>query len=462
MTILSRVGAFALVLGFGFAGPALASPISDKYAALGGASFLGAPTGPETTAPDGVGKYRHYQKGSIYWSPQTAAHEVHGLILQKWAALGWEKSYLGYPMTDELNTYEGVAGGPARVSKFQGGELIWRRDTNAVSEVKSTDLVIDLPTRAGEPWFVIQANGIQNGDSHFDQWAYCWDLDWNKDQPNTKGKPFFAGAGGRIAWVSEDQHNTQNQKTAPLANVISQRLGPGRYLSYMHLLQGSYTKEYGKGQMLFSPQALPWTDRPVVKDGQTLAQTGDVGAAWGAYHVHYCVTTSPDRPQFAPFESVPVSFRNYSSSDDGGQHWTYHAVGVPRRGQLIRKEAFKPGEGPSPQVGAVDVLNYGTVSATLDYSGAALGPGGTLTATLVSSWGEPLATRKVTTGASGHGPWKVTFNAPDYPGSKVEASYDKPPSGYTVSGQSGTFSVTADQTSNVTVHLKAVAIPVIR
>jgi hypothetical protein len=249
--------------------------------------------------------------------------------------------------------------------------------------------------------------------------------------------------------------------TPPLANVISQRLGPGRYLSYMHLLEGSYSQVYAKGQ-LFLPQTLPWEDRPSAKDGNALAHTGDVGAAWGAYHVHYCVTTAPDRPNFAPFESVPVSFRNYSSSDDGGSHWTYHAVGVPKQGELLRREAVKPGEPASPQVNAAaQVLNYGTVSATIDYSGGPLGTGGVMTAVLMSSWGEPLETQKVS-GGPFHGSWKVTFHAPDYPGSTVQASYDRPPPGSTVSGTSGSFNVTATQTTDITVHMKSTAVPVIK
>src|SRR5437588_4252278 len=54
-----------------------ATPIGDKYAQLGGAGgFLRTPTIPETTAPDGIGKFRHYQHGSIYWHPETGAREV--------------------------------------------------------------------------------------------------------------------------------------------------------------------------------------------------------------------------------------------------------------------------------------------------------------------------------------------------------------------------------------------------
>ncbi|HEX8199756.1 MAG TPA: hypothetical protein VF590_04660, partial [Isosphaeraceae bacterium] len=62
----------------------------------------------------------HYQRGSIYWSPATGAHEVHGAIRDKWASLRWENSYLGYPTSDEMDDGHG-----GRVSRFQGGSIYW-------------------------------------------------------------------------------------------------------------------------------------------------------------------------------------------------------------------------------------------------------------------------------------------------------------------------------------------------
>ncbi|HEY9631344.1 MAG TPA: hypothetical protein V6C84_28980 [Coleofasciculaceae cyanobacterium] len=102
--------------------------IDVKYAELGGSGgWLGAPTTPETTAPDGVGAFRHFANGSIYWSPATGAHEVHGLIRSKWSSLGWERSFLGYPLTDELATPDGRG----RYNHFQGGSIYWTSETGA-------------------------------------------------------------------------------------------------------------------------------------------------------------------------------------------------------------------------------------------------------------------------------------------------------------------------------------------
>lgn len=108
------------------------SAIDTKYAQLGGANgFLGSAQGSEKSCPDGVGRYRHYAHGSIYWHPLTGAHEVHGLIRGKWATLGWERSPLGYPKTDEAPSGGGAAG---RFNLFQGGAITWKKGAKEAFE----------------------------------------------------------------------------------------------------------------------------------------------------------------------------------------------------------------------------------------------------------------------------------------------------------------------------------------
>ena len=53
----------------------------------------------------------------IYWTLENGAREVHGAIRDTWANMGWERSQLGYPVSDES--------GPSdrRWSNFQGGIL---------------------------------------------------------------------------------------------------------------------------------------------------------------------------------------------------------------------------------------------------------------------------------------------------------------------------------------------------
>lgn len=108
------------------------SAIDAKYVELGGSSgFLGNPTTDEQTCPDGVGHFRHYEHGSIYWHPNTNAHEVHGLIRGKWDKLNLEYGFLGYPKTDEKPCP--VAGG--RYNLFQGGTVLWFPGSTEAFEV---------------------------------------------------------------------------------------------------------------------------------------------------------------------------------------------------------------------------------------------------------------------------------------------------------------------------------------
>jgi len=90
---------------------------------------LGYPTTDETTTPDQLGRYNHFtgSGGSIYWTPGTGAHEVHGAIAARWAALGWERSPLGYPTSNEYT----VTGG--RASTFVHGTVTWNAATGATT-----------------------------------------------------------------------------------------------------------------------------------------------------------------------------------------------------------------------------------------------------------------------------------------------------------------------------------------
>lgn len=104
------------------------SPIQAHYNAHGGpAGILGDPVTEERTAPDGTGAYTYYEDGAIYWSPSTGAHIVRGAILDTWSALGWERSAVGYPATDELPTP--VEQGA--YNHFQGGSVYWSPATGA-------------------------------------------------------------------------------------------------------------------------------------------------------------------------------------------------------------------------------------------------------------------------------------------------------------------------------------------
>ncbi len=96
----------------------------EVSAALG---VLGYPTTDETSAADGTGRFNHFERGSIYWTPAGGAHEVHGAIHGKWASLGWEWGLLGYPVTDETPTPDGLG----RFNHFDNGSIYWTGATGA-------------------------------------------------------------------------------------------------------------------------------------------------------------------------------------------------------------------------------------------------------------------------------------------------------------------------------------------
>ena len=92
--------------------------IGDLWARKSG--VLGYPTSDEQRAPDGVGVFQTFQGGVVYSSPSTGAHEVHGLIREKWSALGGF-SFPGAPVTDELTMPDGVG----RANVFSSGAAIY-------------------------------------------------------------------------------------------------------------------------------------------------------------------------------------------------------------------------------------------------------------------------------------------------------------------------------------------------
>ncbi|MCV4803044.1 hypothetical protein OFC41_30945, partial [Escherichia coli] len=83
--------------------------IGARFTSLGGCGgFLGSVLTGETPTPDGIGRFNVFEGGSIYWSPSTGAFEVHGAIRDKYAAVGWEAGILGYPLSNETKTPDGI------------------------------------------------------------------------------------------------------------------------------------------------------------------------------------------------------------------------------------------------------------------------------------------------------------------------------------------------------------------
>ena len=79
--------------------------IAATWIAVGRERY-GYPITDELVAPDGRGRFNHFRIGatspgqpeaSIYWTPTTGAHEVHGAIRTAWAKQGWERGPVRLP-----------------------------------------------------------------------------------------------------------------------------------------------------------------------------------------------------------------------------------------------------------------------------------------------------------------------------------------------------------------------------
>ena len=95
--------------------------VSAGWRLAGNVGALGYPTTDETGTPDGVGRYNHFQHGSIYWTAATGAHEVLGAVRDKWAASGWEKGPLGFPVAPQAPNRDRRHNG--NFNRFQNGHI---------------------------------------------------------------------------------------------------------------------------------------------------------------------------------------------------------------------------------------------------------------------------------------------------------------------------------------------------
>lgn len=110
--------------------------ILGHYESLGGpAGLLGFPVTDESGTPDGIGRYNHFSSshdlhsvdGSIYWTPGTGPWAVTGAIRARWASMGWERSPLGYPTSDPYPSPGGQR------SNFQHGTIGWDEATGTTA-----------------------------------------------------------------------------------------------------------------------------------------------------------------------------------------------------------------------------------------------------------------------------------------------------------------------------------------
>ena len=102
--------------------------IHSRWAALGWEkSRLGYPVGSESCGLRDGGCFQDFQNGAMYWSPATGAQAVEGSVRKKWASTAWETGYLGYPTAAQKCglVREGC------YQQFQGGRIYWSTPSGA-------------------------------------------------------------------------------------------------------------------------------------------------------------------------------------------------------------------------------------------------------------------------------------------------------------------------------------------
>ena len=105
--------------------------IGRKWLAGGGLATLGVPTSNEMCALRDGGCLQGFKKTTIFWSPTSGSHAVHGGILGRYKTNGMQASPVGYPVGPETCNL------PVKgcFQNFQNGQILWVAGTGAFSVV---------------------------------------------------------------------------------------------------------------------------------------------------------------------------------------------------------------------------------------------------------------------------------------------------------------------------------------
>lgn len=118
--------------------------IAARYRAVGGPAAIGYPTGGEQAAGDGrFSEFNGPEGAAIYWSPTTRASLLTGGVLRAWRASGGVTGPFGFPTSDTVNTGradEADFAGPA------GTHIAWSSTTGL--ETTPAELLASMPTMA--------------------------------------------------------------------------------------------------------------------------------------------------------------------------------------------------------------------------------------------------------------------------------------------------------------------------
>lgn len=137
---------------------AVGGRIGGGYQAAGGpGGALGLPTGADIALLDGRGRLQPFQNGTIYWTPQTGAQVVRGALLDEWGRQGFEAGAAGYPTGPEQRTpnkdgaVQGFENGAMYYSKTTGVHLVQGLILGKFAELGFEDGVLGFPLAEEQP-----------------------------------------------------------------------------------------------------------------------------------------------------------------------------------------------------------------------------------------------------------------------------------------------------------------------
>jgi hypothetical protein len=140
--------------------------IYQRYLSLNAeAGLLGYPETDETSTTLGTGRFNHFQGGSIYWSPRSGAWELHGAIRDKWFTLFADRSFLGFPTSNE----EDFKGNEGRISHFENGTIIFTwsdLNTTVTSDAVVNQLSLSASSVTCNLEFSMNSKGDWNYKGH--------------------------------------------------------------------------------------------------------------------------------------------------------------------------------------------------------------------------------------------------------------------------------------------------------
>ncbi|CEH00093.1 Large surface protein A [Propionibacterium freudenreichii] len=112
----------------------------------GSGGVLAFPNGNEVGINNGVSQ--DFERGRVYWRPNTYAYTVHGAILATYLSRGASDGALGFPTSNETPSGDGV------VQNFQNGTIAWTQSGGTVVHVNGSSSGGSAPAPGDETGYI--------------------------------------------------------------------------------------------------------------------------------------------------------------------------------------------------------------------------------------------------------------------------------------------------------------------